>query len=243
MLALAQEAERLHRAVGHGGGLGVAQGRRQGRHDAAGAASGADELCVGAKTDPGGAVDPVAGREAGHAVADGLDLPGELLAEDAHPGLEDAERQAHGEPDPRRELEPADLAVRPGGGRGVDAHEHFAGLGARRLDLLKPEDVRAAVGRADDRLHGYLAVTRVACALRGHSDASWGVLLVHRAGGSDWASRRAVARRAQRGWRGAVRGGTAPRSGGGEVRRGGPAAERPEPLGRDRRCGQSAWAI
>jgi hypothetical protein len=62
----------------------------------------------------------------------------------------------------------ATLAVRPGRGRGVDANEHLAGLRARRLDLLELEDVLAAVGRADDRLHEYLAVTSVACALPAH---------------------------------------------------------------------------
>jgi hypothetical protein len=42
----------------------------------------------------------------------------------------------------------ATFAVRPGRGRGVDADEHFAGLGARRLYLLELEDVRAAAPSA-----------------------------------------------------------------------------------------------
>ena len=192
--ALAQEAERLHRAVGHGGGLGIAQGRRHGHHDAAGPApAGADGLGVGAEPHPRCAVHAVPGREAGHPVAERLDLAGELLAEDPHPRPEDAERQADGEPDPRGELEPADLAVRPRGGRGMHADEHLARLGARRLDLLEPEDVRAAVRCADDRLHGCLAVARVACAVGPFSRIPAAVFLFAAApvapGPRGWASR------------------------------------------------------
>jgi hypothetical protein len=86
---------------------------RQGRHDAAGAPpSGADELRVGAEAYPRRAVDAVAGREPRRPGAHGLHHAGELLAEDPRAGLEHAERQPYGEPDPGGELEPADLAVR-----------------------------------------------------------------------------------------------------------------------------------
>ena len=95
--ALAEEAERLGRTVGDGGGLGVAHDRRHRGHDAAGAASAhADVLRVGSEPDPGRAVNAVSGREGGRTITEGLHLAGELLAEDADPWPHDAERQADG---------------------------------------------------------------------------------------------------------------------------------------------------
>ena len=113
------------------------------------------ELRVGVEA--GGAEDPVADRELGHCCADGLDLPGQLAAED--PLLRAAQP---GEVAGEERLALAPAAVRPVDRGGADPDEDLVVLRHGPLDLFDSQDVRAAVPVVDNCSHGLIPSLRFA---------------------------------------------------------------------------------
>ena len=148
---VAQEGQGRQPPLADGGGFLVGGvGRRRGDGPVFGQA---DELGVGAETGAGGGEDPVAGFETGDALADRVDLAGELGAEDRPPGLAQPEDETH------QLVASAQVDVGGGDGGGADADEDLVVSWDRRGDLRDSKHVRGTVGGVHDRLHagGFLA--------------------------------------------------------------------------------------
>ena len=128
----------------------------------------ADVLGEAARGDVG--VHLVAGAQPGHGLADRLDLPGDVAAEQrlarpAQPELraDDVGQAPHEVPVPRV------------GGGGVDADEHLVVLDDRVGDLLQGQDLGGAVPVVGDRLHDGL-LPRALCGTRVYAvHLHWGV--------------------------------------------------------------------
>ena len=77
--------------------------------------------------------------ESSHALADVFDFTGELAPENPLAGLQQAEGEAQGQPEQRRESETSNHRVFRGDGRSVNPYQHLIVFRAGLGDFPKPK--------------------------------------------------------------------------------------------------------
>ena len=152
---LAQELEGLAPSVGHGRGLLVVQVRRHRRdRPGMGVLAQTNVLGVGSQSDARRREDPVTLRERPDILAHRFDVAGELLSKQRSSRPEDAESQAHGQPDPGGEVESPQLAIRSAHRSGTDSDKHLVVLRNGLGHVPELEDIRRSISRTHHCLHG-----------------------------------------------------------------------------------------